>query len=286
MNNLIKINAALLTIFLAVVGIFSHFISGGSLLAMNTSDEIELPIIMYHSVLKDTDLSGKYIVTPDILDEDITYLEELGYTSVPISAVIDYVENGTALPEKPFLLTFDDGCYNNYGYVLPILEKHGAHALFCVVGEYTDMYTESGVANLTYGYMRWSEIGELVKSPYAELANHSYGFHSNTNGRNGSKRNPNEELSTYLDIFREDTEKAQSRFKEYTDFTPIVYAYPFGAYSEESFDILKEMGFKATISCNEGINIITRDSECLYLLKRYNRPSGISSDEFFAECGI
>lgn len=283
LNNLIKINASLLTLFLIIAGLISYRINTEKLPVMNNTAGIEMPVIMYHSVLKDTNLSGKYVITPVQLDDDLKHIENLGYTTVSMDTVISYVKNGTPIPEKPILLTFDDGCYNNYIYALEIIEAHNAHAVFCIVGEYTDQYTQSDVANLTYGYMRWQDINELIKNPHAEVANHSYGFHSHSNGRNGSKRNSGEDSNEYREIFRKDTEKAQNCFISNTGFAPYIYAYPFGAYSPESFDILKEMGFEATLSCNEGINVLTNNSECLYLLKRYNRPSGISSADFFAK---
>lgn len=279
----VKINAAILTIFIAVVGIVSYFTTNENLPVINNSESVKLPIIMYHSVLKDTDLSGKFVVTPTEVENDIKYFQKAGYTSVSIREVIDYTENGGTLPEKPIMLTFDDGCYNNYGYVLQLLKQYGEKAVFCVVGEYADKYTEENIANMTYGYMRWSEINEMMSSGFAEIANHSYGFHSNTGSRNGSKRKQGETADAYIEIFRADTEKAQNRFIENCGKAPYIYAYPFGAYSQESFDVLKDMGFKATLSCNEGVNVITRGEDCLYLLKRYNRPSGISSAELFAK---
>lgn len=247
----------------------------------STQGLAELPIVMYHSVLKDTQLSGKYVITPTQLRKDIEYLYENGYTTVSMAQVTDYVENSAPLPEKPVMLTFDDGCYNNYGYVIPILDELDAHAVFSIVGKYTDSYSESGAANLTYGYMRWCDVREAMRNEHIEFANHSYDFHNNNAGRNGSKRNKGESKDSYMAVFENDTAKMQERFKEETDFEPDIYCYPFGAYSPESFDILKKMGFKASFSCNEGVNILTHDSECLYLLKRFNRPSGISSEEFF-----
>ena len=47
---------------------------------------------------------------------------------------------------------------------------------------------------------------------------------------------------------------------------PIIYTYPFGAYSEETTDMLKSMGFKMSLTCNEGINHIT-DADSLFMLK-------------------
>ena len=70
-----------------------------------------------------------------------------------------------------------------------------------------------------------------------------------------------------------------------TGFAPIIYTYPFGAYSEETTDMLKSMGIKMSLTCNEGINHIT-DADSLFMLKRYNRPSGISTADFFAKMGI
>lgn len=251
--------------------------------AMNTANGIELPILMYHSVLKDSSLSGKYIVTPELFEKDIEYLEKNGYTTVSMSEVIDFVDNGTPLPEKPVMLTFDDGCYNNYEYVLPILAKHNAHGIFCIVGKYTDDYTDINEANIAYGYMRWIEVHNMSLSPYAEIANHSYDLHKTGGMRNGSKKRFDESKNEYERIFREDTLRVRDGFLKHSIIPPVIYAYPFGAYSKESFDILKDMGFRATLTCNEGINIITQNPECLYLLKRNNRPSGISSERFLGD---
>lgn len=251
--------------------------------SVNAKDSIKLPIIMYHSVLKDTSKIGKYVVTPDTVLNDIKYLKENGYTFVSAQEVIDYSEHGIPLPEKPIILTFDDGHYNFFSYVVPILEQNGAKAIVSVVGSYTDEYSESNIKNASYGYMRWSEVYDMYLSNRVEVGNHSYNFHSTDRGRNGSKRKKGESMDAYKQVFYEDTEKAQNRFMTKTGFTPIIYTYPFGAYTEETTEWLRDMGFKMSLSCTEGINVITRDTNSLYLLKRFNRPSGISSQEFLSK---
>lgn len=273
--------------FVAVLycGIFVMLLDGVSevpVLSTNASEAVELPILMYHSVLKDTSLSGKYIVTPSTLIQDIEYLKSNGYTFVSVEELINYTQSQGELPEKPAMLTFDDGCYNNYGYVKPILEKYDAKAVFSVVGSYTDEYSKSNIANLTYGYMRWTDIYDLFLNSRTEVGNHSYDFHSNDRGRNGANKKSGESSEQYKNIFYNDTQKAQERFMAKTGFSPVIYTYPFGAASPESEAVIKEMGFKASFSCNEGINLITRDPDCLFMLKRYNRPSGINTEDFFA----
>lgn len=280
---------ALLCVTVLYCGIFCilfNNISSVPVLSNQLANTTSLPIIMYHSVLKDTDLSGKYIITPSTLRNDIEYLLSHGYTFVSGEELISHVESGAPLPEKPVMLTFDDGFYNSYGYVLPILEEYNAKAVISVVGSYTDEFSETNIANLTYGYMRWVDVYDMFINSHTEIGNHSYDFHSTSRGRFGAKKNKGESEEAYENLFFSDTKKAQERFMEKTGFAPVIYTYPFGAYTPETTDILKKMGFKMSLICEEGINIITDDPDCLFMLKRYNRPSGIESSEFFKRIQI
>lgn len=270
-------------LYCGILGLLFKNISDVPVFSSNPSDMADVPIIMYHSVLKDTALSGKYVITPSELESDIKYLKDNGYSFVSGSDLINFTYDNNPLPEKPVMLTFDDGFYNNYGYVVPILKKYDAKAVISIVGKYTDEYSDSNIQNMSYGYLRWSEVYDLFLSERTDVGNHSYDFHSNTNGRNGSKRNSGEDIEKYKMIFSADTEKTQERCLTKTGFTPVIYTYPFGAYSVESTDILKDMGFKMSLTCNEGINHISHDPDSLFLLKRYNRPSGIVSSDFFSK---
>ncbi len=275
-NKLIIPSAAVLA---AVLAIILHNFSYVPAISSDTG--IELPIVMYHSILKDSELSGKYVITPDILENDIKYLQSRGYSAVSSAQLIDYVTSSAPLPEKPVMLTFDDGCYNNFEYALPILEKYGFHGIFCTVGKYTDDYTASNEVNVTYSYMRWIDIFNMNSSNHAEIACHSYDFHKYSGGRRGSKRKSGESKEEYKRIFREDTQKYIDDCVKNAGFAPTVYAYPFGEYSKESTDVLKDLGFLMSLTCNEGVNIITKNPDCLFLLKRNNRPDNIGTAEFF-----
>ena len=52
---------------------------------------VSLPIIMYHHILKDPARQGEYVVSPQILEEDFAYLKRLGYESIVIQDLIDYI---------------------------------------------------------------------------------------------------------------------------------------------------------------------------------------------------
>ena len=275
--------ASVLTVtalYAVILAILFHGVNE-SVTVMSDNEGIDLPVVMYHSILRDESRSGEYVITPQLLDSDIKYLHSNGFTTVSAAQVIDYAENGEPLPEKPVMLTFDDGCYNNLFYAVPILKDNNARGIFSIVGAYTDEYTASGDVNPNYSYLRWEDVYEMYVSENCEIANHSYDFHSRSAKRNGAKKKSGESAEEYKRIFEEDTRLMQEACFENCGFYPVVYAYPYGLYSEESLDVLKGMGFKMTFSCEEGVNKITRGTDCLSLLKRYNRPAGVSSEEFF-----
>ncbi len=254
---------------------------GISIVIANSEDYIEVPIIMYHSILKDPSRSNKYTVTPTVLEEDLKYIKDKGYTTVTITDLISYVYDNKPLPENPIVLTFDDGHYNNYGYLFPLLEKYDMKAVISIVGSYTDKFTETDEANLNYSYLRWKDIKELMDTGRIEFQNHTYNLHSNTGKRIGTKKIKGETDEHYKNVLEDDILKLQQEFKENTNYIPQCFTYPFGGISNASLDIIKELGFKASLSCEQGINKLTKNPNSLYLLKRYNRPSYISTYNFF-----
>lgn len=234
--------------------------------------EIKVPIIMYHSVLKDTSKSGRYTITPTQLEDDLKYIVENGYTTVFIDDIIRYVYNNKPLPAKPIILTFDDGHYNNKTYLLPLLEKYNQKAAVSVVGKYTDTYSEAPDENPNYAYLSWKNLNELISSGRVEIGNHSYNMHS-LSQRKGTHKIDGESFEAYAHSLTADVMKMQALCAAQLGSAPDFFTYPFGSVSDESVEILKNCGFRATLSCSEGINSLTRNPDELFLLKRCIRTN-------------
>lgn len=250
------------------------------------ADGVKVPILMYHSILKDPSRSGKYVVTPAQLEEDFSYLKEHGYTAIVMDDLIRYVYQGQPLPEKPVMITLDDGHLNNLTYLLPLLQQYEMKAVISIVGSYAQRATDLDEHNPNYAYLDWDEIHTLVESGRVEIQNHTYNMHDQS-ARRGAARKSGEALDSYHEALYADLKRTQQALVQLAHIpAPTTFTYPFGQISDESEQVLTELGFLASLSCYERINVITRDTRCLYQLGRYNRPSGISTAKFMKKLGI
>lgn len=239
---------------------------------------VRLPVLMYHSVLKNPSAAGRYVISPETFESDLKYLRENGYTAVVGSEVIDYVKNGGALPEKPVMLTFDDGYLNNLTYVVPLLEKYNMKAVISVVGSYAEKF--SADHNPNYSHLSWDDISACIKSGRVEIGNHTYNMHSQSS-RRGAMKKRGESDKEYEAALGADLKKNQELLLKHCQTEPRIFAYPFGAVSNTSYAIIQKLGFEMSLGCSEKVHYITcGDEKTLYLVSRFNRPSGISTEKF------
>ena len=219
--------------------------------------------------------------SPEELESDFKWLSENGYTAVLSEDLINYTESGAALPEKPILLTFDDGYYNNYLYAYPTAKRYGMKFVLSPIGKYADLYTETPDKSPYYAHCTWDMLREMQSSGVVEIANHTYDLHSSDGARLGTKQLSGESLEDYTKLLTEDVTLFQQKAEENLQSKPVLFAYPFGAVSKGEPEIIKNLGFKVTLSCEERVSTVTRAPESLYYLGRYLRPSGVNSESFF-----
>lgn len=231
---------------------------------------VVVPILMYHHV-KNTGL-GKDVISPYEFESDLKYFTENNYTTITIKDLIDYVNKGKDLPEKPIILSFDDGYYNTYKYVYPLLQQYNMKIVLSVIGKVTDDFSKVVDNNVNFAHMTWNEINEMQSSGLVEIQNHSYNLHKICKGRYGCSQLVNETFSQYEDFIEEDIIKLQDRINEMVNITPNTFTYPYGKYNNNTDLIIKDIGFQATLTVTYGVNLVTEGNpECLYDLKRICR---------------
>lgn len=272
---------ALIVFFLLVGAVFGILQAAVPASAKADREGVSVPIVMYHSLLKDPSKQGEFVVSPDLFESDLKYLKDRGYTTIVVQDLIDYVYNDKPLPQKPVMLTFDDGNYNNYYYAFPLLKKYDCKMVLSPIGKIVEKYSGLNDTHVEYAYITWDQINEMMASGYVEMQNHSYNLHD-SGTRLGSQRVNGESEEHYRQVFMGDISTMQSLFEQHTGYRPAAFVYPYGVVSSSALPMLKEMGFKCTMICSSKGNRVTRNPDCLYGLNRYKRPPYISSAQFFA----
>lgn len=242
---------------------------------------IPVPIIMYHGLAKGY-VNSEFFIKVKTFENDLKYLKENNYTPVLMKDLIDYVDKGTPLPEKPIVLTFDDGYYNNYLYAYPLLREYNMKAVISILGKTTDKFSKLHEDHEIYSYLTWNQLNEMLSSGLVEVQNHTYDMHNNGGKRQGSLKAYSESQEDYEIAMQNDVGMLQRKVKRMTGQTPNTFVYPFGLVNDNSKKfLLEDMKFRATLTCYEGVNYVTRDPKSLYRMKRIKRGPYESSKEFF-----
>ncbi len=248
-----------------------------------SSNQTSLPIVMYHHVTQKDSRKGKYVVKDSELKDDLDYIKKSGYTCVTVNDLIDYINGKKNLPKKIIMITFDDGFESIYQIVWPLLKERSMKAVISPIGSVTQEFSKNGDKNVNYAYMSWNELRELEESDEFEVQNHTYNMHKTDNGsRKGLSRMKGESQDAYSDALTEDLTKMQKLLQSKSNINANAIVFPYGLYSKSTMQIIKKLGFKCSMVCEERINKLTvGDEDCLFNLGRFNRPSGITSEKFF-----
>jgi len=255
----------------------------------DSREEISLPILMYHGITDNPAQVSEYFILAEDFEKDLQWLADHGYTTVSFQQLADYAENGARLPEKPVLITFDDGYYNNYERAFPLLQKYSAKAVINLIGSESDMYSNQVFRPEGGGSITWGEAANLVRSGLVEIGSHTYDLHRTdgsgtgvNKGRKGADRLPDESYEDYRAALLDDLGRNQQRIADATGQPAIVFAWPYGAWpTDGSADpILKELGFKGSLTSYQIMNTIRKgDPDSLFGLKRFLRtPDFVLAD--------
>ena len=246
-------------------------------------DSICLPIVMYHHISNNPQRLGRYTVTPDEFERDLQYLKSHGYETISSRQLDGWLAGRETLPEKPVMITFDDGHESTAVYACSLLEQYGMCGIVSVIGSVTTRYTEDPDHHLGYSHMSWEAVAALDSGSVMEVQCHTYDMHKIT-PRRGCDKMTGESADHYKKAFLEDIGTFQDLFAQYTGHKCTVLALPFGSYSKETLDISREMGFHMVLTCTEKVNrLFINDAGKMPVLGRFNRPHGVSSEAFFAK---
>lgn len=242
---------------------------------------LRLPIVMYHQISENGLPKSDYVLSSAQFENDLKYLRDAGYESVSVQQLLDWADGVGTLPEKPCMITFDDGYETTDVLAVPLLEKYGFTGVVAVIGSIAQQYSDLPDHNLRYSHLSWERVAELSQGETLEVQYHSWGMHELT-PRKGCNKRRGEDSASYRAALEADA--AQFFAASETHGVRLVpsLAYPFGAYCAESGEIMRDLGFRIAFTCTERVNQLTGDVQELMELGRYNRAPGKNSADFFA----
>lgn len=119
----------------------------------------DVPILMYHYISDPPPGSDRYrwalSVTPANFDAQMAFLKRAGYHTITLYNLYDYLTQGKPLPDKPVILTFDDGYVDAFTQAMPILRTHGFVGTFFIL---TGPADRGGAG----GYLAWDQIRAMT----------------------------------------------------------------------------------------------------------------------------
>ena len=244
-------------------------------------DEIsaQVPILMYHHLSED--VTNSEMVSPEQFEAQIRALSEAGYTGVSFDELQAYVLRGAPLPEKPVVITFDDGYESNYTLAYPILQKYGMKATIFAIGVSfgKDHYKDTDYAITPH--FGAAEAAEMAASGLISIQSHTYDMHQWPPYESGSavRENilplPGESEEAYVQALTEDFTRSRALLEDAAGQPVDVLAYPAGQYSTLAQVTLQSLGVHVTLSTNPGVNTVVRGlPQTLYAMLRF----GITED--------
>ncbi|PVZ90276.1 poly-beta-1,6-N-acetyl-D-glucosamine N-deacetylase PgaB [Serratia sp. S1B] len=230
-----------------------------------------LTVIGYHEVTDDKEaLIPMYSVSTARFEEQVRWLQKNGFHFISVDQLLKAHQGKTVLPEKPVLLTVDDGYENFYTNIYPFVKANKIPIVLAVVGSWLEPKADEMV---NFGddkiprskIVTWPQLKEMSKSGYVEIASHSYDLHHGILGNPQGNSEPaattrlyDPETKTYegdgayAKRIYDDLKKNNDLLKAHGIPSPRVMVWPYGRYNLETVRIAKGLGMPITVSLDDG----------------------------------
>lgn len=186
---------------------------------------IYAPILMYHHVAPKIG-DNPYYVSPDIFEQQMAWLHDNKYNVISLDKFYNGVYGNELLPDRPVVLTFDDGDKDQYVNAVPAMKKYGFTGTFYIITN------DVGAGN---GFMTWDMLKEMVKDGM-DIESHT--VHHPSLGSIGEDEN------------RYELSRSKKVLEENLGITVKHLAYPGGSYSKTTIKVLEELGYLTATTVN------------------------------------
>lgn len=216
-----------------------------------------IPVLCYHHLAPEGGPIGGYNLHPNLLEEQFKFLKATGYKTVRLDQFYAYI-NGkktSDFPDKPILLTFDDGSKTHLEVLVPLLKKYGFTASIFIY--------PSIISSGKKYYMTWEELKRALDSGVLDLGSHTL-YH------------PKLPMMSRV-LIRKQLAESKQILESKTGRKVVDLAYPFGLFDPRVIEEAKAIGYRMAFTVNPGKNL---PGTPIYNIHRSLVPWGQSQPAF------
>jgi peptidoglycan/xylan/chitin deacetylase (PgdA/CDA1 family) len=224
---------------------------------MTAVSPLRVPVLMYHEIADIAETPSRLAVSPSVFADHLAYLSEAGFTTITAGVLSSILADGAGdLPERPVVLTFDDGYGDFYTEAVPLLKQHEfTGTLFMTTGWV-------GKEGERKRMLNWRELAE------AEQAGIEIGAHT-------CKHPQLDQLPENL--MREELYVSKSELEDNLGLKVPGLAYPYGYSNAKVRRVARDIGYDYAYAVN---NELTTSAADAFALPRLTVRRATSMDDF------
>ena len=214
--------------------------------ALDAQVDNGIPVITYHHILRDEENTRfrhtSTTTSVRAFSNQMTWLRDMGYTTLTMYQLDDYVHNRANLPGRAVVITFDDGLKSVSRYAYPILKQYGFKATAFIISSRIKRHPQKW-APKSLQFMSVSELEE-IKDVF-DFQSHTHFLH-----RVDGYRRPILLSRSYHNILF-DFERSRRALAQFNPHV-LFLSYPFGGYNATAVKAAKDAGFQLAVTTVKG----------------------------------
>jgi peptidoglycan/xylan/chitin deacetylase (PgdA/CDA1 family) len=215
------------------------FLQPPKLYYWHSPGEVFTPILLYHHVSLGQ-ATNAYAVSSEQFRDQIEFLKKYQYQTITASLLVKTIVEGAEIPQKPIVITFDDGNENVFLNAYPIMKEYGyIGVIYLIVNRLN-----------TDGYLTTEQIKELISAGW-EVGDHSM---------------THIDLVKNTNLLRDEIGNSKHKLEDVFGIKVLTFAYPFGNATRVIKDWVKRIGYSSGMGL--GITNVHSQSELFFLSRR------------------
>lgn len=204
-----------------------------------------IPVLMYHKIPDEAPATEHRIfVTKENFAKHLAYFKSQNVSPITFRDYQDFASGRRPLaefPQRPIILTFDDGYTDNYTNLLPLMRQYGYRGVLYLLGDFELRHNAWDlVANPAEP--RAELMSETQKRAFVE-AGWEIGAHTQTHPRLAAL--PPAEAAAEIS-------QSKAELERRLGVEIQSFAYPYGDFSPETKRLVAEAGFRYAVATDSG----------------------------------